>query len=243
MNMADFPPDDRLSLRPATMDDLDDITSVAQQGFPDDPEFDYRFPYRHEYPEDHREWVRQEYLEYLKQPEKYAVTIITSADNQHKTVSLSVWDIAVTTIHQGGDLGIPDDPQAKPRRKDANPAHFRQFKKTMDEGFQQYLRRYGDNQIHLWLLCTHPSFRRRGAATRLCRWGVERASLQSLYTTVLASPMGKKLYEELGFFLDGSFKIKVDSEPESLEIWALRRPHVESQVRFFSWVLRKLGLS
>lgn len=40
--MPKYPPDTRLTLRFAGLDDLDDITTVAQHGFPDDPEFDYR---------------------------------------------------------------------------------------------------------------------------------------------------------------------------------------------------------
>jgi hypothetical protein len=35
--------------------------------------------------------------------------------------------------------------------------------------------------------------------------------------------MGKKLYETLGFELDGSFIIRVEGEEEKLDIWALRR--------------------
>jgi hypothetical protein len=41
--------------------------------------------------------------------------------------------------------------------------------------------------------------------------------------TVLASPMGKRLYEKLGFGLDGSFMIQVEGEEEKLEIWALTK--------------------
>ncbi len=82
--MSDYPPDTRLPLRPATLD------TVAQQGFPDDPEFDYRFPFRHEFPEDNRKWIRKEYQEYLEQPEKYAVVIVTASDNSDKAVALSV---------------------------------------------------------------------------------------------------------------------------------------------------------
>jgi len=102
MGGGEFPPDKRLTVRKATLADLDDITTVAQAGFPDDPEFNYRFPLRHEYPEDNRHWVRQEYREYLEQPDKYAVVVITAEDNDNRPVALSVWDLKVLTPHQGG---------------------------------------------------------------------------------------------------------------------------------------------
>ncbi|KAI1409962.1 acyl-CoA N-acyltransferase [Hypoxylon sp. FL1857] len=219
--MGDFPPDKRLALRRATPDDLEDIATVAQEGFPDDPEFDYRFPYRQNFPEDNRKWIVQEYREYLEQPDKYAVIIVTASDNDNKAVALSVWDISISKAHRGSDLGVPDDPEQQIRRRDANASHFRKFKQQMCEEFDSYFGKYGDNQVHLWLLATHPDFRRRGAGTRLCRWGLEWASQQSLYTTVLASPMGRSLYEELSFVECGSFMVQVDGEAEKLEIWAM----------------------
>jgi hypothetical protein len=64
-----------LVLRRATKADLDDITRVAQAGFPDDPEFNYRFPYCHKFPEDNWKCTRLEYEGYLDQPRKFAVLI------------------------------------------------------------------------------------------------------------------------------------------------------------------------
>ncbi len=77
-----------------------------------------------------------------------------------------------TMLGCGADLDIPDDPRKPPRRRDVNAAHFRAFKTCMDKGFEQFFGAIGDDQIHLWLLCTHPSFRRRGAGSRLCKWGL-----------------------------------------------------------------------
>lgn len=99
--VSKWPPDQRLALRLARLDDLDNITTIAQRGFPDDPEFDYRFPYRDEFPEDNRRWICQEYREYLEQPEKYIVIIITASDNDDKAVALSIWDVSPSTPQKG----------------------------------------------------------------------------------------------------------------------------------------------
>lgn len=101
----------------ATINDLDDLTRIAQAGFPDDPEFDYRFPYRKQFPEDNWEWTKQEYKEYLKQPDKYAVLLATiplieeEDKKEHKLersrpipVALAVWDVQVNTASSGGGL-------------------------------------------------------------------------------------------------------------------------------------------
>ena len=100
-------PDGKFTLRKANKSDLEDITTVAQAGFPDDPEFDYRFPKRDKYPEDNRKWIRREYQAYLEQPEKFTVMIITTPvekDGQvaSRAIALAVWDMAVLTEATGG---------------------------------------------------------------------------------------------------------------------------------------------
>tara|TARA_R110002060_G_scaffold15727_12_gene21975 strand:- start:2066 stop:2506 length:441 start_codon:yes stop_codon:yes gene_type:complete len=100
-------PDGKFTLRKADKSDLEDITTVAQAGFPDDPEFDYRFPKRDKYPEDNRKWIKREYQAYLEQPEKFTVMIITTPverDGQvaSRAIALAVWDMAVLTEATGG---------------------------------------------------------------------------------------------------------------------------------------------
>lgn len=142
------------------------------------------------------------------------------------------------------DLGVPDNPSGEPRRDDVNATHFRQFKRTMNEYFDTHFGKYGDGQIHLWLLATHPHFRHRGAGTKLCLWGLERASRKAVHTTVLASPMGKRLYGGLGFTNCGSFIIQVDGEEEALELWAMMiHAKPPGGWNLFGRVLRLFGLS
>jgi hypothetical protein len=100
-----------LIVRRASKADLDDIAKVAQAGFPDDPEFNYRFPYRHKYPEDNWKWTRREYEGYIDQPEKFAVLVVTVTVSEsdkavERPIALAVWDMAVLTEPTGGGLGI-----------------------------------------------------------------------------------------------------------------------------------------
>lgn len=99
---------DSLMLRKAVHDDLEAITTVAQKGFPDDPEWDYNFPFAKEYPEDNRKWTLLEYKTYLDHPEKYAVLVVSApvknenGDTVHEPISVAVWDMAVLKKAPGG---------------------------------------------------------------------------------------------------------------------------------------------
>jgi hypothetical protein len=107
-----------LQIRPATSSDLDSIVWIVENGFPDDPGCDYKFPHRDQYPEDFRKWTRQEYKEYLEQPAKFAFLLVTSPVVEddviiHKPIALGVWDIAPETKSTGGGESGP-----KPRMPD-----------------------------------------------------------------------------------------------------------------------------
>ncbi len=96
-----------ISIRPATKDDLDAVTWVAKAGFPDDPGCNYRFLYRHQYPDDFWKWTRLEYEEFLNQSEKFAVLAATVAAydgvrSVDKPVAVGQWDVAVKINSTGG---------------------------------------------------------------------------------------------------------------------------------------------
>jgi hypothetical protein len=106
--MPTMPEAAELKLRQATKSDLDDITKLAQVGFSgDDPELDYRFPYRMKYPEDNWKWTKRQYEEYLDQPEKFTVLVVTvpvacGGHLSEKVISLAVWDMSVLEKPNGG---------------------------------------------------------------------------------------------------------------------------------------------
>ena len=104
---------------------------------------------------------------------------------------------------------------------------MKEFGDTLSAAYNKYLSGYGEKQIHLWLLTTHPDFRRRGAGTMLCNWGIDRAAEKGWVVTVLASPLGKLLYEYLGCKLLGSVTVRVDEEKEKLLVFCL--VHLESE--------------
>jgi GNAT superfamily N-acetyltransferase len=55
--------------------------------------------------------------------------------------------------------------------------------------------------LDLEMLGTRPEYAGRGLASRLLRWGLERADEVGLETYLSASPLGRPLYEKFGFRL------------------------------------------
>lgn len=105
-------------------------------------------------------------------------------------------------------------------RRDFNPTHFLQSAKIHKQAYQDYLSQY-ENPILLSWLCTLPNFRRRGAGVLLCKWGLDLAKMEGCAAAVMASEMGKPLYESVGFEVKGKFVVRIDGEDEKLEKWAM----------------------
>lgn len=96
---------------------------------------------------------------------------------------------------------------------------MRAYSETMSAAFKKYFSIYGNEQLSLEWLVTHPSFRRRGAGTKLCKWGEEEAIRRGGWTlTVMASPMGNVLYAHLGYRLVGTVTAGMDNEEETVDI-------------------------
>lgn len=66
-------------------------------------------------------------------------------------------------------------------RRDTNPAYMEEFQKTLDQAFTDYLGHYGAAEINLYILYTRSRFRRRGAGSLFCKWGIDLAALRGSY--------------------------------------------------------------
>lgn len=97
-----------MELRQATPDDLDSMTDVMVSAFPMDPQWDYRFPYRLEYPEDHWRCTRRTLAKFFRK-DHFVINIVTdgngSEPGSRRAVALAVWELAFEMI------GGREDPQ------------------------------------------------------------------------------------------------------------------------------------
>ncbi|KAH7039722.1 acyl-CoA N-acyltransferase [Microdochium trichocladiopsis] len=243
-----------LRLRAATAADLDDIVRIVKAGFPDDPEWDYRYPYRDEYPEDYDYWMRREYGDYLAQTDKFAVVVATLPElaaasspseqigecgTRDVPVAVAVWDVAVTKDSRG-DLGIGE-------RKDANTVHMLALLHAFTAAARRYFSRHWERQYHLWALVTHPDYRRRGAGTALVRWGTRAAREKGGWaaSVIASSPAGKRLYAYCGFEELGEVVVQIEGEEEKCVVWCMDwvLPKVEEEEEEVNgdWMEKKLG--
>lgn len=87
-----------MDLRVATVADLDAITEVALAAFPFDPQWNYRFPHRHEFPEDTQSYTKIGYRAFFDTPKGATYVIVATAPSLEdpaikKLVAMAVWEV------------------------------------------------------------------------------------------------------------------------------------------------------
>ena len=98
------PAEGPLELRRAIEEDLDSITEITRASFPDDPEWKYRFPDQHRFPEDNQIHIQQEYESYLNQLNKFIMLVVVTPVKTVKRdiikmlVMLGIYDISFTIL-------------------------------------------------------------------------------------------------------------------------------------------------
>jgi hypothetical protein len=222
-------PNMSVSIRPVQRGgaDLDAIVDIVIKAFAYDPQWQYRYPYRLQYSEDHKKFTRIYYADYLEMTFAGYNTIMLAEmpsdedPNVLKVISVSIWD------NYGSSPPNPNLPGGKPppnhpERRDASPAHMEAYSRNSAKARREFfVSRYGQRQLSLRQMATHPQYWRRGAATTLCKWGMEEARRVGVAVPMFASPMGKMVYEALGFREVGKWKAQVEGEDEYVTIHAL----------------------
>ena len=93
--------EDVMALRKATVDDLDDLADIACAACPMNPQWNYRFPRRKEFPKDNWNYTRLSYKNLLENPGNVinVITVQTEKDGEmvHRSIALAVWELPETT--------------------------------------------------------------------------------------------------------------------------------------------------
>ncbi|KAF5575367.1 gnat family protein [Fusarium subglutinans] len=211
---------DDILIRPVTADDLDAIVEIVIKAFPFDEQFAYRYPYRKQYPEEHYKYTRLYYAEYLNTTlaGQNTIMLATAPDlknpKETKVISLSIWD---NPGNRAPDPDIPAvaPPKNHPERKDCNPARLKAYSEaTMKARKDIFVSRFGERQLSLRQMATLPDYWKRGAASKLLSWGMERARNEGVAIPMFAGNMGKLLYAKFGFKELGRVKIQAPGESE-----------------------------
>jgi len=238
-----------ISIRRASKLDLDAIVDVVLAAMPMDPQWDWRFPKRKQFPEDTKYFTKLKYAEFLHNIEKWHVMVAEySSEVQLSTstiIAVAVWEVANLHLHRSR-------PKLQRIHRSYLPVRWREVQTLMfsatrnvdqsnmfgrRDGDKKRMRLwthmtttarqrlfddcYGSRHIQLQILATHPTYQRKGAGKALCNWGIEMARRRGMVICVFASPMGRYLYGCLGFRNKAHVRIWVDGESESILLAAM----------------------
>jgi hypothetical protein len=82
-------------IRQATKDDLDDIVEIHFAAFHDEPDMDYPFPHRREFPDFMKVSTKKRFRSYLAEPEIYSAMVACSKTDDvqkiMKPVAYAAW--------------------------------------------------------------------------------------------------------------------------------------------------------
>jgi len=224
----------RIFVRQASVDDLDALLEIGLAAMPQDPQWDYRFPYRHQFPNDTRLHTRERYREFLENRSgNWFVSLAEHYSNSPYAkpvpVAFAIWNVSNVTnpqapSHSKAQANVLDisNKNILNQRRDANKAHMMAWKATMKASKANLFDApYGASHFQLQILATDPAFQRRGAAAALCRDGIQLAHRLGMKITVFASPMGQKLYSTLGFRSVSTIIVRADAEEEFIHVEAM----------------------
>ncbi|VUC20929.1 unnamed protein product [Clonostachys rosea] len=236
-------PSPGMTVRLGTCDDLDSLVDLGLAAMPMDPQWDYRYPHRLEYPDEHRVCIRQSWARFFRPDPGGGRRVVLFVDYKSNASSHSTKPISFSVSHfpsqtrqeQGHEVPqqsafadnhpsnfSPVSSTMCGNRRDWNPGHVEAFRcavRAASDG--RFASRYGEKQAHLQILGTHPGYQRRGAASALLRYGIKQAREEKLPITLFASHMGQPLYARFGFEDRGTVVVQVDGEEIKVTLTAM----------------------
>jgi hypothetical protein len=82
-----------IRLRQATLADLDAMVDIALTAMPMDPQWNWRFPYQSEYPEDTRLFTRWKYEEFLQDEGNWMV-MLAECEFANQPIAMAIWEVS-----------------------------------------------------------------------------------------------------------------------------------------------------
>lgn len=224
--------DSSITIRPVTKHYLDDITTVVMDAFSPGRMYHYVFPELSHYKEYHWRCLREAAGEaFANLTANNFINVITvpvggsnieSDINRHeRVVSIAFWAVVEPgdddMIVQSGGASFFRMVAACSDHLDMNKTRAEDFMSQMDAYEKDYILDYPHKQVYLGLLATHPDWDGHGFGAAQCEWGLDMATKLGVVTTLMATPEGWPLYDELEFESVANLTIKTLDDSE--DIW------------------------
>ncbi|EAW20217.1 GNAT family N-acetyltransferase [Aspergillus fischeri NRRL 181] len=143
-------------------------------------------------------WTAQ-FTSFINNPHKTVLKIIDSEDGS--IVAFAVWQLPVQSSPEDVHLKHPHSHSHAGDEHHYPASSDRELCEVFFGGMEEMKGRIMGARPHYYLemLGTRPEYAGQGLASRLLRWGLERADEVGLETYLSASPVGRPLYEKFGF--------------------------------------------
>ncbi|KAM3086242.1 hypothetical protein ACMFMG_000379 [Clarireedia jacksonii] len=208
-----------LRIRQARPEDINAVTALMIKCMDEEENWNYRMPYRHDYPEDH--WKYQKlYIEYMidEENEDFEVLIleVENPDSIWTMVALSIWDVSyVNKRLHGPSYVVKQLAVDNSARRDSTPIRSDAFMSRVLQARQSNNEAFGIDQLYLRILGTHPDYRRRGFGSKLLKLGIDRATRDGVVLTLMSSQQSSPTYIACGFQELESISIQAKDEDVS----------------------------
>lgn len=217
--------------------DLDDITTVFIDAFEPGPLWRYYLPFI----EQHRAYFwrctrgdigehfgnrsNNTFVNVITVPSNQSAVHEASSSRSKRVVAVAVWNIleANSTAEDRLSMSVAGwgfDPKAKcADHLEANITRAVDAHRQYSIAEERYVLGFKRKQLYLGLLATHPSWDGFGFGAMHVRWGIHLAKRMEVPVTLIATPAGWPLYEELGFSDAANITIKTLDWEEDEDLW------------------------
>lgn len=174
-----------LTLRPATIEDADQLTDIYFSAFQHDAISLLVFPRNTSHP---RDWWYASIVDEINDPHAHFLCITDpSSETPEKILSYCKWNSPSAPV----ETNLPSWPEG------ADVEIANHFFGNLVRRHERIMR--GRKHWYLELVATRPEAQGKGAAGMLLRWGIQKADEEGTETYLEASPDGKPIYEHFGF--------------------------------------------
>lgn len=159
-----------MRLRPATLQDVDSLATIVYEAMPLDPQWNYRYPLRKQFPEDNYGCTRI-MMRSMLEDDSNIVNLVTFpspslCEDEEVPAALAVWRISqdskLASMSIGSTALLPGllpilasgyAQVAEELRRDVNLEHKKAFRSAFDAAKAEYFGDFGPDHVHFEAPC------------------------------------------------------------------------------------------